>query len=97
MKKIQRHDRCEVKRPPISGPATEATPNTAPKRPVNFPRSRGETTSAIAACALTINPPPPSPWMARKAISSVMPCARPQSTEPTRKTTSAAWSTSLRP
>src|SRR3954452_20628208 len=97
MKKIQRHDRLEVKKPPISGPATEATPNTAPKMPVNFPRSRGETTSPTAACALTINPPPPSPWMARKAISSVMPCASPHSAEPTRKITSAACSTTLRP
>ena len=86
-----------MKKPPISGPATEETPNTAPKSPVNLPRSRGETTSPIAACALTISPPPPRPWIARNAISSVMPCASPHSTEPIRKITSAACSTSLRP
>jgi hypothetical protein len=38
-----------VKKPPISGPITEATPNTAPKMPWYFPRSRGGTTSPIAA------------------------------------------------
>ena len=81
----------------MSGPATDDTPKTAPKRPVYLPRSRGETTSPIAACALTISPPPPSPWIARNAISSVIPCARPHSAEPTRKSTSAPCSTTLRP
>ena len=86
-----------MKKPPISGPMTAETPNTAPKSPVYLPRSRGETTSPTAACALTISPPPPRPWMARNAISSVMPCAIPHRAEPTRKITSAACRTSLRP
>ena len=51
----------------------------------------------MAACALTISPPPPSPWIARNAISSVIPCASPHNTEPIKKITSATWSTSLRP
>jgi hypothetical protein len=44
----------------------------------------GETTSPTIAIAVTIRPPPPSPWMARNAISWPMDCASPQSTEPTR-------------
>src|SRR4051794_8142292 len=81
----------------MSGPAMLDTPNTAPKRPVHFPRSRGGTTSPIAAWADTMSPPPPRPWIARKAISSLMPCASPHSAEPMRKIVSAAWSTRLRP
>jgi hypothetical protein len=86
-----------VKKPPISGPATLDTPNTAPNSPIHLPRSRGDTTSPIAACADTINPPPPRPWIARNAISSVIPCAMPHSAEPIRKITSAVCSTILRP
>ncbi len=88
---------CAVKKPPISGPATLETPNTAPNRPDHLPRSLGGTTSPIAAWAETISPPPPSPWIARNTISSVMPCAWPHSTEPTMNSTSAACSTTLRP
>ena len=86
-----------VRKPPSSGPAIAETPNTAPNRPVYLPRSRGDTTSPIAAWALTISPPPPRPWIARKTISSVMPCACPHSAEPARNRTSAPWSTTLRP
>src|SRR3954469_20633103 len=73
------------------------TPNTAPKKPEYLPRSLGGTTSPIAAWALTISPPPPRPWIARKAINSVIPWARPHSADPIRKRTSAACSTTLRP
>ena len=86
-----------MKKPPISGPATDETPKAAPKSPVYLPRSRGETTSPMAACALTSSPPPPRPWIARKRISSVIPCAAPHSADPQRKMISAPWSTSLRP
>ena len=88
---------CVVRKPPISGPATLDTPKTAPNSPEYLPRSRGGTTSPIAACALTISPPPPRPWIARNAISSVMPCASPHSAEPIRNSTSAPCSTILRP
>ena len=86
-----------MKKPPISGPATLDTPNTAPNRPTHLPRSRGGTTSPIAAWADTISPPPPSPWIARNAISSVIPCASPHSAEPMRNSTSAPCRTILRP
>ena len=62
-----------------------------------LPRSRGGTMSPITAIVVTISPPPPIPWSARKAISCAMFCASPHSAEPTRKITIAVWSTILRP
>ena len=53
-----------------------AAPNTAPKYPWYRPRSRGDTTSAMIAWASTISPPPPSPCIARKAISWPMSCGQ---------------------
>ena len=47
--------------------------------------------------AMAISPPAPRPWMPRKAISSPMFWLRPDSTEPTRKTTMANWKIPLRP
>jgi hypothetical protein len=51
----------------------------------------------IAALVVTINPPPPRPCSARKAISDVMFHASPHNAEPTRKITIAVCSTGLRP
>ena len=45
--------------------------------------------SPMTLKAIAISPPPPMPWMARKAISWGMFWARPQSTEPIRKITIA--------
>ena len=86
-----------MKKPPSSGPITLASPNTAPKMPWYLPRSRGDTTSPIAAIVPTMSPPPPSPWSARKTISWVRLWAAPHSAEPMRNTTSATCSTILRP
>ncbi len=47
--------------------------------------------------AITMSPPAPSPWMARKAISWLIDWARPESTEPIRNTTMANWKTMRRP
>jgi hypothetical protein len=49
------------------------------------------------AMASTINPPPPTPWIARKAISWPIVWAAPHSRLPTRKTMIAAWNRRLRP
>jgi hypothetical protein len=73
------------------------SPKTAPKYPWYRPRSRGETTSAIAAIVTTIRPPPPRPCSARKRISWNMLWLRPHSAEPTRKITIAVWRTIFRP
>ena len=83
--------------PPTSGPITVEMPKTPPMNPAYRPRSRGETTSPITACVLTISAPPPSPWMPRKMISSVMFWLSPHNAEPIRKITSAPWSTIFRP
>lgn len=61
-----------MKKPPSNGPATEASPKAAPMSPMKRPRSRGGTTSAMIAWTPIISPPPPTPWRARKAISSSM-------------------------
>src|SRR5215475_14143366 len=53
--------------------------------------------SPTTASVTTISPPAPRPWSARNPISSPMLCESPQSAEPTRKITIAAWSTILRP
>src|SRR5687768_11823048 len=59
-----------TRKPPRSRPATEATANTDPMRPMYRPRARGGTMSAMMACAPTISPPAPIPCTARKPMSS---------------------------
>jgi hypothetical protein len=53
--------------------------------------------SPTTAIVTTNSPPPPSPWTARKTISSNMLSLIPHSAEPTRKITIADWSTTFRP
>jgi len=79
----QRQPGPSVNHPPSKGPATEDTANTAPIRPMYLPRSRAGTTSAMDACDRIINPPPPSPWIARPAISQFMSPAKAPTMEPT--------------
>jgi hypothetical protein len=76
---------------------TLATPKTAPNAPWYLPRSRGGTISPTIAWASTMRPPPPIPWSARNAISSVMLLASPDSAEPTRKMMIAAMNRYFRP
>ena len=40
-KKIQCHDQVSVMNPPMPGPSSEDSPNTAPKKPRYLPRSAG--------------------------------------------------------
>jgi hypothetical protein len=53
--------------------------------------------SPTTAIVVTISPPAPIPWSARKAMSSPMFCAIPHRAEPTRKMTIADWRTIFRP
>ena len=53
--------------------------------------------SPITAVVVTINPPPPRPCNARKAISDGMFCASPHSAEPIRKRTIAVCKITFRP
>ena len=53
--------------------------------------------SPMTARVVTISPPPPRPWSARKAISSVMFWLSPHNADPTRKITIAVCSSRLRP
>jgi len=103
MKKIQCHDSRSVIIPPSTGPSTLVTANTMAIEPWRRARSFGGTRSPMMICASGMKPPEPMPWMARNAISCVMLCAKPHSTEPSRKVASAVkiigrrpyWSASL--
>ena len=53
--------------------------------------------SPTMAWAPTIRPPLPRPWIARNAMSSNIDWLSPDSTEPTRKITIAAWKKIFRP
>ena len=53
--------------------------------------------SPTIACAPTIRPPLPRPCTARNAMSSIIEVLRPDSTEPIRKMTIAAWKKIFRP
>ena len=46
---------------------------------------------------ITIKPPAPSPWMARKAMSWVIDWDIPARTDPIKKVTMANWKTIFRP
>ena len=86
-----------MNQPPSNGPATLATPKTAPKYPWYRPRSRGGMMSPMMLRAMAISPPPPMPWMARKAINWGRFWLSPHSADPTRKMRMAAWKTGRRP
>ena len=53
--------------------------------------------SPMIAWAPTISPPAPIPCSARNPISSAMSCDSPDSADPTRKITMAAWKSFFRP
>ena len=73
------------------------TPNTAPNAPWYLPRSLAGTMSPMIAWVSTIRPPPPTPWTARKAMSSPMFRDWPQRADPMRKITIAPRNRYLRP
>ena len=84
-------------KPPTAGPMIDEAANTAPIRPCQRPRSRGGTMFPITASDSGNRPPAPMPWIARKTTSCVIDVARPQSAEPSRKTTIAKRNRFLRP
>jgi hypothetical protein len=86
-----------VTTPPIDGPSTLITANTALNRLRYFARSRTATRSPTTAWAPTASPPPPNPCTARKAISSVIDRLSPHSAEPPMKIPIAISIHRLRP
>ncbi len=96
-KNAQRQLVLSAIQPPVAGPTTDATPNTAPVSPCHLPRSRGAIRSPITAIASGIKPPAPSPWIARPAISIVIDCASPQTTAPPMKRTIPSAKNGRRP
>ncbi len=98
MKKHQRQPSHEVStsRPPMSGPATVPTPNTAPNMPEYLPSSRGGIIAAITTVASAVTPPAPTPCTTRLTISIPMFCEKPAISDPTTNRPSDAWISSLR-
>ena len=74
-----------------------ATANTLMRMPDHLARCAGGKMSPMMACVIGIMAPAPSPWKARKRMSSVMSVAWPQSAEPTMKMTMPAMKKRLRP
>ena len=52
---------------------------------MNLARWAGGKMSPMIACEIGIMAPAPRPWMPRKAMSAVMPCACPHRAEPRTK------------
>ncbi len=74
-----------------------ATANTLMSTPDHLARCAGGKMSPMIACVIGIMAPAPSPWKARKRMSSVIPLAWPQRAEPTTKMTMPAMKNRLRP
>ena len=70
---------------PMSGPATTAMPKTPERPPMTLARVLGGKTTAAMAMPTGKKPPLPSPWMARKTMSSVRFWLSPERAEPTMK------------
>ena len=68
--------------PPIVGPRTGASIVGTPVIAETLPMFLGPAALAIIICPTGRIIPPPTPWSTRKAISSVVDVAMPQSAEP---------------
>jgi len=68
-------------KPPSVGPATVATPATAPHIPIAAPRLAGGNMTLMTARVCGVSIAPPTPWMTRPAISWLVSWARPQRAE----------------
>jgi hypothetical protein len=96
-RKIQRQDKPLVIAPPSTGPTATATPVTAPKIPNAVPRSRPRNAVEISASDVANMIAPPTPWIPRAIARNVGSPARPQSSEPSVKTTMPTLNTTRRP
>ena len=83
--------------PPTVGPITELRPNTAPKMPCILTRCWTSKMSASTVKVLAKRMPPKPPCIARKAISSGMFWAKPQSQEPAMNPTMPTSMKGFRP
>ena len=75
----------------------EDRPKMATSSPCHLPRSAGGRISPMMDMAMGIIAPAPSPWMARKKISSVIVWLAPARAEPSRKMTMPTMKKGLRP
>ena len=81
--------------PPSKGPATEATPNTAPLKPIYKGLFSSGTVCIIKITDPAVIPAEPIPAIARPNMKAVELGAAPQTAEPTSKRKIADKKTSL--
>ena len=96
--KIARQPMPSTRRPPTTGPRARLMPTVAPQTPSARPRSRGSVKVLLmieSATGFSIEPP--IACRQRKAISSPVPPARLQSSEPRVKKKRPIWKTRRRP
>jgi hypothetical protein len=96
-RKIQRHDRPVVIRPPTTGPTATATPVTAPNTPNATPRSLPRKASPSSASETANMIAPPTPCNPRAKVRNSAPVARPHSSDPAVKTAIPIKNSSRRP
>lgn len=75
-----------VNTPPTNGPATEATPKTAPIRPIYMGRFDRGAAYIMRIIAPLKRPPAPRPAIALPQMKAIEVGAAPQSADPTSKT-----------
>ena len=98
MKKIQDQSSELVRKPPSSTPAAAPLPETAPQTPSAMLRSRPSANVVVRIeSAAGASSAPPSPWVARKAISDASDQAKPASSELTVKRATPAMNNRRRP
>lgn len=83
--------------PPIRGPLATASPVTALKMPSAAPRRAGGTAAVSRVSVSGIMIAAPTPWTARKAISSLIPGERAAAAEAPVKTASPVRKSRRRP
>ncbi len=96
-KKIHSHPRVSVITPPTSGPMATAPPTVAPQTPIALARSLPSNSCAISASEVANIAAPPTPWRARKKLSTVGSFESPHNSEARVKTPNPIEKIRLRP
>ena len=96
-KKIQCQPHVSVMNPPMPGPSSDESPNTAPNSPRYLPRSAGEYRSATTASATGKTAPPPRPCRPRNRMNCHISWLRPHRSDATMNSDRAQMKIGRRP
>ena len=97
IKKAHLHVNESVRAPPVTGPIIDERAKIPARKPMYLPRSAGGNRSPTAINAHDIKVPPPTPCIARNAISWLMSADNPDNIEPSINTTIPKRKNALRP